>query len=234
MNKRNYSVADTDIEIKPEIQKEYIKYHDKFVSDSYSEEEIDDLEATLFGKSLSEKEKRKILFRLAHTHEMKAYELLKWFYEISRGDLKQWTAFCLNECRMWVMSDSFNEDQAMIFSGAGSDGQRMRHYTVVTTNNWQSFSKSDKKTLEKVTHVVCEQKLSRLESIEFDEYYAVISIMQSPEVALDEIMVEIMKQCKSFLRYHYYATNLRKPNDEDINEYIELLKNEEGDQNNDI
>ena len=236
MSKHNYSVAYTDIEIKPEIQKEYIESHDKLNSDPYSEEEIRELEPTLLNESLGENEKRKILFRLAHTQDMKAYELLKWFYETAQGDLKQWTALCLNECRMWVESEVFDEDRMMISSGVGGDGQRMRHYTVVTTKNWQPFSKSDKKKLQKVAGIACEQRLSKLESIEFDtdKHYAVISIMQSPEVALDEIMVEIMNQCESFFRYHYFAINIRKPNAEDIKEYIEILKSEEGNQNKDI
>ena len=148
------------IEVLPEVHSEYIQFHEIGSSLPYSFEDMSKVSKLLFDPNQTEKQKRQMLFRLAHTGLAEAFLLLNDFLQESKGLLQQWCAVCLDECQVFVQADMDESDdptkiQSMISSSLGGDGQKRLHcYIALSTTKSNSLSENQKKQIEMMANQV--------------------------------------------------------------------------------
>ncbi len=211
--------------VNPETNQAYIDFHNEFKDRAFAKDEIETAKNQLSDPKLSEDKKKRLLFRLAHTSLPEAYYLLQDFYFKSTGFLQEWTTLCLEECQMFLESELIDTDsddeQMMISSLGGGDGKRLRFWVVLSTKN--SKTKFDKKSRDGLTKNL-NQHFAKFDSIIEDSYwgddYLLLTALQSMDVAIDDLIVPIMKNNSDLLKFHYFVVNTGRPTDQEIEEYL--------------
>lgn len=210
-----------------EVQIEYIQYHNLVDTQELSQAVLFDESKKLFSEKTGVEEKKKLLFLLAHSDSLKAYQLLQKYQENADKKLKGWIGLCLQECGMYLGAELLDQDEiCKIVSGAGGDGQRMRFFFVLSSVKSQSFTTEQKNAIKQCAQTADEKLESHTEKISFGENYVLLSVLIPMEVAPEEYFQSIYKSTnlqKKILRYHYYCTNLAKPTPKEIKEYLKYL-----------
>lgn len=105
----------------------------------------------------------------------------------------------------------------------GGEGHRLRNYVVISTLNNKPFTKQQKDIVREQFNRVSEKLDSKIEEIKFSKTYALIKMLVSVQVALQDVIDEGMNSCNSaeeFLHFHFYCTNVQKPTKKTINDYL--------------
>ena len=219
----------SDVEITPEEQGAYIDYHNKIYLDKYPEEQVLKEGGSLFKRDFPLEEKKRICFCLAHFGTLESFKMLDKYLEKPDKELTAWAVLCIEECRMFLESELMDEDRAVVIGGAGGDGNRMRFYFIVTSPKERDFSQREKTTIEGGYAKIEKELDTKIEYIEFSHNYALISVLIPMDIAPEDFVMSGQKQCnKSYalLREHYYASNMKKPDEDVIQEYLETVKNQ--------
>lgn len=119
-------------------------------------------------------------------------------------------------------SDIFS-DETYITTGLGGEGHRLRNYVVISTLNNNPLTKQQRDIIRKQFSEVSKKHDSRIEETKFSKNYALIKILVSVEVALQDVIDEGMNSCdavEKFLRFHFYCTNVQKPTKKVIKDYL--------------
>lgn len=114
-------------------------------------------------------------------------------------------------------------DETYITTGLGGERYRLRNYVVISTLNNSPFTKLQKDITRKQFNKVSKKYDSEIEEISFSKTYALIKILVSVEMALQEVIDEGMNSCNAvakFLRFHFYCTNVQKPTKKVIKDYL--------------
>jgi hypothetical protein len=227
-----------DTVISPEIQAEYISYHDNFDNDiALAKDQIAENGRRLVLKRTPLADKKHILFRLAHTPVLSAHNAITRYLKEADDDLLTWAVLAwkeshelvLNAGMQKVFGDSF-EPEPLVMSGLGGDKEgRLRYCFVVSAINNVSFSRVQendlRETLEKTD---CNHK-THTESIVVKDNYALITVCIGMDVAPATYIEEAIYHAnipEIFLRCHYYAVNTHVPTEEEIDSYLAELNDE--------
>src|SRR3989338_1921196 len=224
------SVMRSDIEISLRTQKEYIAYHKQVDTDDLDRETVLTESERLFSRHISVDEKKRSLFSLAHIGELKAVTVLERYLKNSDPELTEWATLCFNECRMSVKSEELDAGQAIVMSGAGGDGTRLRFYFVVSTECKQPLTAQQKQTIKNGYgyETVASELRSHVESIEFGSFHVLFTVLIPVDVAPADFIERGIEECNkegSFIRCHYYVTNTGKPTKKVIAGYLDALDN---------
>ena len=224
------SVIKSDIEISHETHGEYIRYHEKVNTGNLDADKVVAESKVLFSNSTGGEDKKRILFSLAHVGTLEAISALQKYLENPDQKLAAWATLCFNECRMFVKEDELDEDQTIIMSGAGGEGNRLRFYVIVSMKRNRRFSQEQEQKVRIAYKAVSSQLKSKFEYIEFGNSHALISTLIPMNVAPAEFIEQGIHACNkdgNFLRFHYYVTNIRKPTEREVAHYLEGCVDEE-------
>lgn len=228
MSKEKILINKSKVTVTLEMQIEYIQYHDLVDTQELSQAALFDESKKLFSKKTGVEEKKKLLFMLAHNENLKAYKLLQKYQENADKKLSAWTELCLQECGMYLGAELLDRDEiCKIVSGAGSDGQRLRFFFILSSEKSQSFTAEQKNLIKECAQTADEKLESHTEKISFGKNYVLLSVLIPIEIALEEYFRNIYKSVnlqKKILHYHYYCTNIEKPTLRTIKEYLEGIK----------
>lgn len=88
------------------------------------------------------------------------------------------------------------------------------------------FTRQQRDIVREQFNRVSEKFDSKIEKIEFFKNYALIKILISVEVALQNMIDNGMNSCNGlgeFLRFHFYCTNVQKPTKKMIRDYLDEI-----------
>jgi hypothetical protein len=228
MSKEKILINKSKVTATLETQIEYIRYHNLVDTQELSQAILFDESKKLFSEKTRVEEKKRLLFLLAHNDSLEAYKLLQKYQENADKKLKAWTELCLQECGMYLGAELLDQDQTCkVVSGAGSDGQRLRFFLILSSEKSQSFTAEQKNLIKECAQTADEKLESRTEKISFGKDYILLSVMLPMEIALEEYFQSVYKSVnlrKKILRYHHYCTNVEKPTLKTIKEYLEGIK----------
>lgn len=114
-------------------------------------------------------------------------------------------------------------DETYITTELGGEGHRLRYYAVISALNGRPLTNQQKKIIKEQFNIVSKSHDSKIEKIEFSKNYALIKLLVSIDVALQDVIDDGMNSCNAvekFLRFHFYCTNVRKPTKQVIADYL--------------
>lgn len=117
-------------------------------------------------------------------------------------------------------------DETYITTELGGKDHRLRNYVVISTLNSNLFTKQQKDIIKEQFNRVSQKYDSKIEEIRFSKNYALIKMLVSIEVALQEVVDEGMISCNTvekFLHFHFYTTNVQKPTKKLIKDYLDEI-----------
>jgi len=219
------SAVKSETEISPDLQAEYISYHDKIDLNQYEEDDVIRDSAKLFEENVPGDEKKRILFILAHIGTLPGVRIIEEYTNKASGEMKVWSVLSFEEAWMFLENEAMVTNQTKIFSGTGGDGERLRYYFIISSKD--NFTDDQKDMIEKKFKETAGKLDSKIETIDFVKNYALIMALVSMDVAVGNLIETSIKSCNNgnkFLRFHYFATNIKKPDEEEIRKYLDELK----------
>lgn len=97
---------------------------------------------------------------------------------------------------------------------------------MISTLNNNTFTKQQKDIIKKQFSQVSKKHDSKIEEVSFSKTYALIKILVSIEIALQEVIDEGINSCndvEEFLRFHFYCANVQKPTILEIKDYLDEI-----------
>jgi hypothetical protein len=174
--------------------------------------------------------KKRTLILLAHFGTAESYKILEKYLKSSERTLRDWALLSLKECRMFLESALLEEEGGFISTGLGGKDNKLRYYFIVGSKGGLSFSETHRNTLNAWFETISQRYNSEIEEINFETNYAMIRILIPIDVAVGDVIEEGISQCnkmEEFLFFHYYVTNVKKPTNEEILQYLEEIRHGE-------
>lgn len=218
-------VIRSDHHIPIEIHNEYIAYHND-VDLEREKKAADEMVSTVFNPQATLEEKKRALFVFGHCGTLESYNALKRYCDAPNQDLVAWAMLCLNESRSWLVGEILEEDSEIVMTGAGGDGARLRFYFIVGSKDRQTITPLQQKIAFDVVKSTTKKTDVALESLSFAEHCVLLTLLIPPDIAPGEMIERIINECnnnKSFLRFHYFVSNVQQPSKDDILQYLSEL-----------
>ncbi len=223
-----YDILEEGIDL--QIQNEYISYSETFEKGELTEDQTNKLAEILFDPQSTVDIQKKASALLAHLGSITAFRQIEKFYKICEGNIKQWTALALQECKMFLESDLTGQSACCISSGLGGEHGRLRYYFLLLPATNRPFTKLQKNIIQKELTFVSKGLNSIVESFDLSEMYVGLKILIPLDVAVGSLIEKGISQCNElgdFVFEHYYATNQNIPDKEEIKEIMKIVKDEE-------
>lgn len=119
------------------------------------------------------------------------------------------------------------DEMTFVSCEAGGDGWRLRYFLVLTSLNGKSFGETQRRKIQRVAGQVDEDLRCETEKITFGKTHVLLSVLCPPDVAIETHFQNIFALCggsKPFLRDHYFVTNVRKPTQQEIRQYLKEIE----------
>ena len=179
-------------------------------------------------KNLPIEEIKTITFLLAHLKNIQALHVLDKYSSTAPKDLKDWVVLAYQECLTFLECELKDEDQAFISTGLGGKNNMIRYYFVLSSSDKSNLTKDQKEIIKKSLEKIALKKASVVEEIAFKNNYALIQHLTSLDIAVGDFIETSINECNktgnNFLIFHYYTTNVKKPNEKEILKYLEYIK----------
>ncbi|SRR5258708_1175672 len=117
------------------------------------------------------------------------------------------------------------KDETIVATGLGGTGESLRYYIIISSH--QNLNLEHQNTIKMGLSVIYNKFQSLAEDVKFKENHALIKILIPVHFSVDKVIIALIKLCNSnskFLRFHYFCTNVEKPSNKDIQEYLNELK----------
>ena len=213
--------------IDPSVQKEYHDLSDTIDLDNVNYEEVLTEADKLFVRDVPIEEKKRTLILLAHLKTMESVKILERYLKVSEAGLKDWAVLALKECRMLVEGVFLDEEEGFISTGLGGKGNKMRYYFIVSTKEGRPLTVAERENLERGFRRRSDEYGAEIEGITIGNNYAMVGILVPMEVAVGEVIEEGIRRCNKtgqVLLKDYYVTNVKKPSEVEISEYLGQIR----------
>jgi hypothetical protein len=220
-----FNIVETGIDI--HIQKEYVEYSGTFEQGKLNEKETLFLSSVLFDKDKPVEIKKRVLVLLAHLGTILAFRQIEKYIENNADELKHWSLMALHECKMFLENELLDESVGLIMSGLGGIDNKLRYYFLLLSINEQPFTATQKNIINNEFSLVCKKLTSTLEKIDFSDCFVGLTVLVSHYVAIGTVIDSGIKKCNElgeFIFEHYYVTNMNIPNQSEIIDIIEIVK----------
>jgi hypothetical protein len=227
-NSDSFSVMEAAIDLS--VQKEYFNYSKSIDFDNTDYKEVFKESSKLFSENTPVETKKRILILLAHFGTPESYRILEKYLKSSEQNLRDWALLSLKECRMFLESALLEEEGGFISTGLGGKDNKLRYYFIVSSKGGLTFSESHRDTLKIGFETISQKYNSEIEGINFESTYAMIGILIPMDAAVGDVIEEGISECnkmEEFLFFHYYITNVKKPTNEEILEYLQQIRHGE-------
>lgn len=224
----NFILIDEPINLS--IQKEYITFSESIEFDNVDYKEVLTGSDELFNKHTPIESKKRILILLAHLGTPESYGILKKYSKSSEAELRDWTLLSLKECRMFLESVLLKHEGGLISTGLGGKDNKLRYYLIVSSKDGLPFSEHYRNTLKRGFETISHKYKSQIEEIDFETTYAMIGMLIPMDIAIGKVIEEGITECnkkREFLLSDYYVTNVEKPTQKEISNYLEEIRHVE-------
>ncbi|OHA15724.1 MAG: hypothetical protein A3B08_01765 [Candidatus Taylorbacteria bacterium RIFCSPLOWO2_01_FULL_43_44] len=222
--------------IPPEIHAEYISYHNKTNGQKYSKEEVIAESQKLLKRKTPTEDKKKIIFRLAHTPVLRAHYAIQKYLKKPDPELTSWAVIAWNESHAGIINEAMGKmfgendetaDDATIMGGLGGDAKRLRYCFVVSTEKSRDITKEEKQKIWDTIKKIDKSHRSQAEKVEFKRNYAKVVSLIPMDVACGTYIEDIINKSnepRTFLRFHYFVVNTHILTHHEIDTYLKELE----------
>ena len=205
-------VIDVDIQL---AYFEHLHQHGK----ALLPEELAEVEETLNDSTTDIDELRNCLVCLAITPEVKAYRILEKYAASVQEEIRSWAIMAFQESRVHLQSSLDEQPHALISSGMGGVGHRLRYFVVIQPTTTSLFSAIQQEVLEKELNFSLNKADSLLENINYYDGFSCLTVLIPLQVSLPNLFNEIIESCNllgSFLSDKMIITNVKMLGEEEV------------------
>jgi hypothetical protein len=207
-------------------QQEYLDYHTNDLG-QYQNADISITGKKLLSRETSLDDKKKALAILAHTGSIEAFRVLEEYAEKADEELAEWAVLALQECQVFLEASLTDQSTAMITSGLGGAGHKMRYFFAVPLKEYRAWENAERAVVELTFREIGNQLDSEIERIQFCQGYVAVEILIPLEVAVAEFAemgIRATNRVGDFLEEDYWVTNYEIPTEDEIKNWAQEVR----------
>lgn len=219
---REDSISILEENIDTDIQLEYFQ-HSRNLNSFKTEEEIIRDKDIIFDMQLPIDEKKSALIELASLNNVEAYRTIEKYLHQPNIKLYKWACMALQESKLKLESNLLDESKALISTGLGGKGLKLRYFIVLFTPDGEKLSQYNAQTIRKELNFYLPRCGAELEDILFEKSFASILAIIPLKVDLQELFRKIIKECNDlgdFLYDDFIITNMKAMSVDEITELL--------------
>jgi len=225
----NFSIIEEQIDI--DVQFEYFKLS----KDLRGNADLDNEQILIEGLKLNnpdlpEDEFKETIVLLAGIESVEAYRFLEKMYSKEDVRMKDWVALALRESKHILESSFLDEKQVLISTGLGGKGLNLRYFIVLIGKRINEFNDTQKKIIKNEIQINLSNNNSELEEILYDKNLALITCLIPLEINIKDqfdLIISHSNEFGNFLEENFIVTNVKKLSIDEIEEFLEKMKNED-------
>lgn len=224
----NFNVIDEPIDM--QLQMDYFK-RSKKVKSAISEAVSIDTVGDLLDSELSDEQLMDRMILLASIDDPKAFRLLEEYSKDTSNRLHQWSVMATQESRMLIEGNLLEENQVFVSTGLGGRGRMLRYFVALVGNNIDDFASYQKHIVQSEFESALKNNKSELETIEFDGYYAALTMLIPLDVPIQQLILDAIAECNQygdFIQRDFLLTNVKMLSFEEIDKYVHSEKADDG------
>lgn len=196
---------------------------DKEVNDS----EVISKKDLIFDETVSLDQKKTMLVQLAAINDIEAYRAIESYLRKPNRKLYDWAYLALQESRMLIESKFLEENQVLISTGLGGEGNKLRYFIVFISADGTPLTELQQKIVRSELEYAFKSKDAVLEDILFERNYALVLSMVPLNIPVQKLFDKVLHECNEFghfLFHDYIITNVKILSLDEIEELL-LLNN---------
>ncbi len=213
-----------------DLQMDYADFIVKQKKEDLNSENLDQDIEELFSEEVDIEKKKLLLVRLSFEDDVKAFRALEKFAEIDDNEeLHDWGVLTLQQSRILIETALTDENRIYISSGMGGVGNKLRFFSIFSTLNKTVFNDLQKTIVEKEINYTLPTHEGVVEEVIFYDTYVTFTSLIPIDVSLKDVLNKVVDDCNvlgNFLSESIFVTNVKRLNEEEIDELINKSKNE--------
>jgi hypothetical protein len=216
-----YNILEEEVNI--DVQREFYEASGRVELLSGNEEQVSELIMSLSQSNTEIEEQKKLLIRLSLCDSVAAYRFLEAYSPKAPKELKDWAILALQQSRMLIHSSLLGEQQVFISTGLGGKQGKLRYFLIFPYLNRKKPLNSQESILKKELEFFIIKNGGELEDISLLNEFATATALLPLKAPVGDIIHDIVNECNQFGNYlgqEVLVTNMRKLNEQEINEFI--------------
>jgi hypothetical protein len=169
-------------------------------------------------KDLKSKEAiKELLVILSEVGDVKSYREIEKISESKYPEIIEFAHVALKFARLNLENQLSDEPIGFVSSELGGKENKLRYYFVIKSK--KEIEKKKETMIVDELQKICGRSDSEFEEIENHSNYVLIKILVSIDFAIGNVIEQLINKCP-FVDEEYLCTNVEKPTDEFINEWI--------------
>jgi|SRR5690554_36875 hypothetical protein len=206
-----------------DVQMDYFKYFDNLRKEKPTFDRDEEI-SVLFSPEEDIVRKKKSLTLLASIPDVVAYRSIETYHSSPADiELAHWSSMALVSSRIILTSDLSGQQQIYISSGLGGQDNKLRFFSLFTTNNRQEFTELQKEMIEREFTFHLKTAKVQIENFEIkNNYFTILLLFPFDEDVRSRLnsAVEECNQYGNFLDPKFLFTNVKILNDKEIGTLI--------------
>jgi len=219
-----------ELRVPLEHQVEYLLY--SFLSRNRRRKQLNErdykrFEEKLESADISRVEKKKIIFKLAMSSEIRAFRLLEKYMQHPDEELVHWTTMALMECRIAIETELSDERQVYISTGLGGKGEKLRFYVLFMSSFEKPFADFQREVMEKEFGYILPEYDCEIERLTFKDTYVELVFLNPVTNNFHKMLDLVVEECNlygNFLSKNFTVTNVKELNQDEVNQVLKEFK----------
>jgi hypothetical protein len=219
-----------DRELTLDLQMEFSEMSQKIIN-TESDKELNDefyeaSEKILFSDA-DLHAKKELLIQLSNCKNPKAYRIIEKFEKSAGPDLNDWAYMALRTSQMKLESYFLENNAVLITSGLGSFEGKLRYFVGMFSENEESFSEVELKTIKNELLFHVEREKGILEKFEAGSSFIKVLVLLPLNMYLRQFFIKVIDSCKELgvnLSKSIALTNVQAMKDEELEQFIANAK----------
>lgn len=216
--------------ISVELQLEYFKYSERMRTEdrpvALDDERYTILTGTLSDPEALDEELKESLVTLALSKDVRAYRFLEGYVHNAPERVKDWSELALMESRMGLESEFSDEKQIFISTGLGGKGDKLRFFTLFSSEGKHPFEEYQRKVIEREFEYYLPKQDCEIEKLDIQADYVSMVILIPIRVDIKKVLDTVVRECNeygNFLSNIFTVTNVKILSDREIRKILDKV-----------
>ncbi len=183
-----------DISLGVDTQMEFLEMLGK-VDESFSHDFFKKNEARLFSPDTPFAELKQLLVHLSMVDSVEAMRSLERYVEQCPGEVKEFAQMAAYQSKLFLEASILGENQVLVASGMGGEGERMRFFVALMSRNRAPLSGAQQQLVQKEVEYQLKQSGATVESVTFEGGYVRIFALIPMRTNVKRLLERCIAEC---------------------------------------
>jgi hypothetical protein len=218
-----YKVKVVDLQLDMKTQMEYFSLLSEIFQGNNPEALASIPREKTFDPNVPWEYRKRMLAWLSSSEEVDVLRDLEQYEKNCPEEERGFVSMCVYQCRTNIESALLGEHHAVVASGMGGEGNRIRYFAALTTVSGQAWSATEQHLLREELMLACREQDAAVELLEFSGRYAKILLL-TPITLSPVAVVRSAKNASNelgvFISQREVITNISRLSDEELDKIL--------------